>query len=85
MGNIGAMFYENILYIIFGLASTIVCSHGKFFPSNRLELSPSLEYNSRDLSISHMLELLYLTSFFEVFTLYSSGLPLKIQVTGCFK
>ena len=33
----------------------IVCSHGTVFPSNRPELSPSLEYNSRDLSISLML------------------------------
>ena len=30
----------------------IVCSHGTVFPSNWLELYPSLEYNSRDLSIS---------------------------------
>ena len=30
----------------------IVCSHGTVFHSNRLELSPSLEYNSGGLSIS---------------------------------
>ena len=30
----------------------IVSSHGTVFLSNRLELSPSLEYNSRNLSIS---------------------------------
>ena len=41
------------------------------FPSNRLELPPFLEYNSRDLSISPMLKLLYLISFSDVFTLYS--------------
>ena len=38
-----------------------VCSNATFFPSNPLELFPSLEYNSRDLSISPMLKLLYLT------------------------
>ena len=46
-----------------------VCSYGTVFPSNRLELSPSLEYNSRDLSTSPMLKPLYLTLFSEVFTL----------------
>ena len=40
---------------LFYLSSTIVCSNGTVFPSNWLELSPSLEYNSRDLSISPML------------------------------
>ena len=55
------------------------------FPSNRLELSPSLEYRSRDLSIYPMLKLLYLTLFSEVFTLYSSVFSLKIQMTKCFK
>ena len=63
----------------------IVCSHGTVFPSNRLELSPSLEYNSRDLSISPMFKLLYLALFSEVFTLYSSLFSLRIQITECFK
>ena len=48
-----------------------------FFPSNWLELSPSLEYNSRDLSISPVLKLLYWTSFSEVFALYSSVFSFK--------
>ena len=38
------------------------------FPSNQLELSPSLEYNSQDLSFSLMLKLIYLKSFSDVFT-----------------
>ena len=33
----------------------IVCSHGTVFPSNRLELSPSLEYNSSGfIHLSHV-------------------------------
>ena len=67
-----------------GVKIAIVCSHGTVFPSIRLELSPSMEYNSRDLSISPMLKLLYLTSFFEVFTVYSSLFSLEIQITECF-
>ena len=68
------------------IKKVIVCSHGgTVFPSNRLELSPSVKYNSRDLSISPMLKLLYLTSFCEVFTLYSSLFSLKIQITQFFK
>ena len=49
----------------------IVCSHGTAFHSNRLELPPTLEYSSQDLSISPMLKLLYLTMFSEVFILYN--------------
>ena len=56
-----------------------------FFFQIGLELSSSLEYNSRDLSISPMLKLLYLTSFSKVFTLCSSIFSLKMQITGCFK
>ena len=41
----------------------IACSHATVFLSNRLELYPSLEYNSRDLSISSLLKLLYLNCF----------------------
>ena len=65
--------------------SFIVCSHDTVFPSYQLELSPSLEYNSRDLSTSPVLKLLYWTSFSEVFTLYSSVFSLKIRITQCFK
>ena len=65
--------------------TNIVCSHGTVFPSNRLELSPSLEYNSQDLSISPMLKLLYLTLFSEVFTLYSSLFSLEMQIAEGFK
>ena len=63
----------------------IVCSHGTVFPSNWLELSPSLEYNSRDLSISPVFKSLCLTLFSEVFTLYSFVFLLKIQITECFQ
>ena len=51
-------------------STSIVCSHTTVFPSNRLDLSPSLEYNFPDLSISPMLKLPCLTSFSEVFTLH---------------
>ena len=90
-GNNTAVTYEEhsmvdaMLLMMSQKSARIVCSHGTVFRSNRLELSPSLEYNSRDLSISPMLKLLYLTSFSEVFTLYSSLFSLKIQITEWFK
>ena len=55
------------------------------FHSNRLECSPSLEYNSRDFSISPILKLLCLTSFSDVFTLNFSVILLKVQITECFE
>ena len=64
---------------------TILSFHANVFPSKWLELSPSLKYNSRDLFISSMLKLLYLTSFSEVFTIHSSVLLLKNHIVDCFK
>ena len=62
-----------------------MCSHDTVFASNLLELSPSLEYNSRDFSISPMLKLLYLTSFSEVLKIYSFLCSLQIQINEWFK
>ena len=77
--------YKSILTLSLPIFWHIVCSHGTVFPSNWLELSPSLEYISRDLSISPRLKLLFLTLFSEVFTLYFSVFVSKMQITECFK
>ena len=73
--------------MIYGFEAMITLSIRMFlrqsFQQDRIELSPSLDYDSRDLSISTVVKLLYWTTFFEILT-YSSVSPLKIKMTGCF-
>ena len=52
-----------------------------FFPSNQLELCPSLDYNFHDLSLSSMLKLLLWKPFSGVFNVFVN---LKLEIIKCF-